>query len=238
MEEEKKCPKCEAGAPKWLVTFADMVTLLLCFFVLLLSFANTDMIKFKEVLGSMKDAFGIQREILVLGKEGGQKKPIKLPSSDNRWEKERNNLVNLLATRMEGEGFKKHIFISPDKNGVKMEITELMGNAMFEPGGVKLLDTSKRMLRKLIQVVKETPYHVVVQGHSDNVPITNARYPSNWELSSSRAGAVVRYFIQQGKMDARRFAAMGCAHTKPLVENDTPENRAKNRRVSIIVELF
>ncbi|MCP4214960.1 MAG: OmpA family protein [bacterium] len=238
MPDEQECPKCVAGAPKWLVTFSDMVTLLLCFFVLLLSFANTDVVKFKEILGSMKDAFGVQTENLVMGKEGGKPLPIKMQSSPNRAEKQKDRLVNLLKTLVAEEGLKKHTFIVKDKNGVRIEIMELAGNVMFGPGDTKILKAAERIFKKLILLLKETPYKIIVQGHTDNVPIQNSRYPSNWELSSARAGSVVRYFIQQGRMDARRFSAMGCAHTKPMFENDTKENRAKNRRVSIIMEVF
>lgn len=238
MVGDDECPKCEKGSPKWLVTYSDMVTLLLCFFVLLLSFANTDVVKFKEILGSMKDAFGVQKKQLVLGKIGGQTKPINMPSTQDRWEKEKNRLVNMLNTQMEGEGLKKHVFISPDKNGVKMEIMELMGNVMFAPGDTKLLPEAQRLFRKLIPVIQETPYKITVQGHTDDVKISSPQYPSNWELSSARAGSVVRFFIQNGDLEEERFSAVGCAHTKPLFPNDSPENRARNRRVSIIIELF
>lgn len=234
----ESCPKCEKGAPKWLVTYSDMVTLLLCFFVLLLAFANTDMVKFKEVLGSMKDAFGIQREIMVMGKEGGQKLPIKMESKLDDSEKDKDRLVNLLKAMVEEEGVAKHTFITKDSNGVRIEIMELVGEVMFESGDTKILPAAQRLFRKIIPMIQETTYKITVQGHTDDIPISNSRFPSNWELSSARAGSVVRFFIQAGNLDPRRFSAVGCAHTKPLFENDTPENRAKNRRVSIIFELF
>lgn len=238
MKEEVKCPKCEFGAPKWMVTFSDMVTLLLCFFVLLLSFANTDTIKFKEVLGSMQDAFGVQREVLELGKEGGMELPIKLESSPTKDEIEKQRLVNLLKSAAGEEGFEKNTLFAIVKSGVKMEIMEMAGQAMFKPGGTDLLDSSKRLLRKLIPTIKETVYKITIEGHTDDSPLRSGRYPSNWELSSARAGSVVRYFIQQGNLDPRRFKAVGLAETHPLVENDTPENKSKNRRVSVIFEVF
>lgn len=238
MAEEVKCPKCEGGAPKWMVTYSDMVTLLLCFFVLLLSFANTDTIKFKEVLGSMQDAFGVQREVLELGKEGGMELPIKLESSPTKNEIEKQRLVNLLKSAAGEEGFEKNTLFAIVKSGVKMEIMEMAGQAMFKPGGTDLLDTSKRLLRKLIPTIKETVYKITIEGHTDDTPLRSGKYPSNWELSSARAGSVVRFFIQQGNLDSRRFKAVGLADTHPLVENTTPENKAKNRRVSVVFEVF
>ncbi|MCP5051692.1 MAG: OmpA family protein [bacterium] len=236
--EQEGCKKCKTGAPKWMVTFSDMVTLLLCFFVLLLSFANTDTIKFKEVLGSMKDAFGVQTEVLELGKEGGMELPIKLESTPSKSEVEKQQLVNLLQQAAKEEDFEKNTLISIVKSGVKMEIMELAGNAMFKPGGTDLLQSSERMLRKLIPTIKETVYKITIEGHTDDTPVRSPKFPSNWELSSARAGSVVRFFIEQGKLNALRFKAVGHAHTHPLVENTDPEAKAKNRRVSVVFEVF
>ncbi|UCH94898.1 MAG: flagellar motor protein MotB [Candidatus Aminicenantes bacterium] len=235
---EDQSSKPPGGMPKWLVTYADMVTLLLCFFVFLLSFANTDIIKFKEVLGSMKDAFGVRGEIGEPGKEGGMEITVKLESPLSKSEAEKQRLLNLLKTMVKEEGVEKNTLIIPVRNGVKMEITELAGRAMFKPGGTEFTSESQRLLRKLIPTMKETIYKITVEGHSDDRPVRSLMYPSNWELSSARAGRVVRFFIQQGQLDPRRFSAVGHAYTLPLVENTTPENRAKNRRVSIIFEVF
>lgn len=238
MALDEQCPKCVKGAPKWLVTFADMVTLLLCFFVLLLSFANTDAIKFKEVLGSMKDAFGVQREVIEMGKQGGLELPIKLESSPSKEEVQKEQLVNLLETAVKEEGIDKNVLISLHQRGVKMEIMEQAGNAMFKPGGTDILPRSRRMLRKMLPIIQETIYRITVEGHTDDIPVRSPQFPSNWELSSARAGSVVRFLIQEGKLDDRRFTSVGRAHTRPLVENESAESRARNRRVSIIFEVF
>lgn len=238
MAVDKEPPRYKRGTPRWLITFSDMMTLLLCFFVLLVSFANTDTTKFKEVLGSMKDAFGVRREVLELGKEGGMERPIKMESTAPKSEAEKQRLVNLLKTMVKEEGVEKNTLILPVRNGVRLEITELAGHAMFDRGGTGLTPESQRLLRKMIPTMKETIYKITVEGHSDNIPLRSPKFPSNWELSSARAGRVVRFFIQHGKMDPRRFTAVGYSDTKPLVENTTPENRDKNRRVSILYEVF
>lgn len=238
MALKQECPPCAKGSPKWLVTFSDMVTLLLCFFVLLLSFANTDAIKFKEVLGSMKDAFGVQREVIEMGKQGGLELPIKLESSPSKEEVQKDQLVNLLETAVKEEGIDKNVLISLHQRGVKMEIMEQAGNAMFKPGGTDILPQSKRLLRKMLPIIQETVYRITVEGHTDDVPVRSPQFPSNWELSSARAGSVVRFLIQEGKLDDRRFTSVGRASTRPLVENDSEEHRSRNRRVSIIFEVF
>lgn len=225
-------------SPRWLVTFSDMVILLLCFFVLLLSFANTDTIKFKEVLGSMKEAFGVRGEILEPGQEGGMDHPFKVERTPSKSELEKKRLVNLLKFMVKEEGVEKNTMIIPVRNGVRMEITELAGRAMFERGGTDLTPELQRLLRKMIPTMKETIYRITVAGHTDDIPVKSMIFPSNWELSSARAGRVVRFFIQEGKLDPRRFSAVGHSHTRPLVENTTTENKAKNRRVSILYEVF
>jgi chemotaxis protein MotB len=237
-KDMEECQKCKKGAPKWLVTYSDMVTLLLCFFVLLLAFANTDAVKFKEVLGSMKDAFGVQREVLELGKEGGMELPMKLESSPTKEETQKDRLVNLLETAVREEGLENNVLIALHRNGVKMDITELAGNAMFKPGGTEILPESRRLLRKVIPIMQDTIYKISIEGHTDNIPVKSPLFPSNWELSSARAGAVVRFLIQAGNLDPRRFTAVGHADTHPLRENDTPENQARNRRVTIVYEIF
>jgi len=215
-----------------------MVTLLLCFFVLLVSFANTDTSKFKEVLGSMKDAFGVQGKTMEMGKAGDVQLPARMESTAARSEAGKQRLVNLLKTMIKDEGVEKNTLILPVRNGVRLEITELAGHAMFEQGGTDLTPESQRLLRKMIPTMKETIYKITVEGHSDNIPLKSSKFPSNWELSSARAGRVVRFFIQEGEMDSRRFTAVGYSDTKPLVENTTPGNRDKNRRVSIFYEVF
>jgi chemotaxis protein MotB len=237
-KNHEKCSHCKKGAPRWLVTYSDMMTLLLCFFVLLLSFANTDTIKFKEVLGSMKDAFGVQRDVLEMGKEGGMQLPTKVERYISKSEKEKQRLVNLLKTMVKEEGVEKNALITEVRNGVRVEITELAGHAMFKPGGSDLTDESTRLLHKMIPSMQETIYKITVEGHTDDTPVKSSLYPSNWELSSARAGSVVRFLIQAGHLDPRRFTAVGNSDTKPLVENDSTENKAKNRRVSILYEVF
>jgi chemotaxis protein MotB len=215
-----------------------MVTLLLCFFILMLAFANTDAVKFKEVLGSVKDAFGVRRDVFEPGKEGGMEFPFKPESSPTKTEMQKQRLVNLLQRAVKEEGLEKNVLIALHRRGVKMEITELAGSAMFEPGGTEIIAESRRLLLKLIPIMHDTVYKITVEGHSDNIPVRSPLYPSNWELSSARAGSVVRFLIQAGNLDPRRFSAVGHADTQPLRENDTPENRARNRRVSIVYEVF
>ncbi len=236
-EPEQECPKCKAGAPGWVVTYGDCMSLLLTFFIMLVSFANMDMQKYKEVTGSVEKAFGVQKEVFELGIPGGQRQPIKLASdAQSAAESRKDLLVQLLTTSTTDAELQNNVFIVKDKLGVRMEIA---GHVMFEPGKTELLPTAVRLFRKMIPILQDTLYKVNIEGHTDNSQLSDSPiYPSNWELSSARAGTVVRFFITEGQLDPRRFSAVGRADTQPLVDNETPENRAANRRVSIIFLVF
>jgi chemotaxis protein MotB len=236
MAQEQECPKCKPGTPGWVVTFGDMMSLLLTFFIMLLSFANMDMAKYKEVLGSVEKAFGVQTQVFQLGKPGGLQQPIKLETAQNDAESRKDILVQLLQSKTYEENLQNNIFIVKDKMGVRMDIA---GSVMFEAGQTTLLPAAVRLFQKIIPILQETLYKVSVEGHTDTTALTgNPVFPSNWELSSARAGTVVRFFITEGQLDPRRFSAVGRADTQPLVDNDTPENRAANRRVSVIFLVF
>ncbi len=229
-EPEKKC-ECPKGVPGWVVTFGDMMSLLLTFFIMLLSFSNTNVQKFKELLGSVEKAFGVQKEKIILTRIG-QKTPIDLMgSTDSQREAKKDTLLNLLAQALAEQNLEGDVSIIKTDRGVLLQIK---GSVMFSPGEVVLKDKAKKMFEKLIPIIKKSPYEVIVEGHTDSLPIKSDKYPSNWELSSARAGTVVRFFIETGKLNPKRFTAEGFADTRPLLPNDTPEHRAQNRRVNIV----
>ncbi|MCP4152435.1 MAG: OmpA family protein [bacterium] len=222
MNEQTKTDK--KGAPKWMVTFADMVTLLMCLFVMLLSFANVDNARFHDMAKSLHHVFG---------------GPPVVPLANPRLEKQKTQiriLKILRETFQEELRENKNIFIVADNRGLKLQI---IGEAMFKPGEAVLLPNAVRLLRKMIPNIRSSACKILVEGHTDDLPISSAAFPSNWELSAARAVAVVRYFSEQGKIDARRFSgALACADTKPMFENNTEGQRARNRRVDIIFKIF
>jgi chemotaxis protein MotB len=106
---------------------------------------------------------------------------------------------------------------------------------LFEFGGAELNPAGFFFLNRIADVIQKLPYPVRVEGHTDNMPIHTRRFPSNWELSTVRAVNVVKYFVEAGNVDPRRLSAVGYGDSKPLVSNDSPEHRAKNRRVEIVL---
>ena len=279
------CPKCEEGLPPWLATFADLMSLLMCFFVLLLSFAEMDAIRFKRMADSMKDAFGVQKRIpaneIVQGvsviKQEFSPNLVNDPSpineitqrtteaekknpelKDGKGDGEKSNradaelsdeaLLEAALKKIEedvklqamelGRLLQKEIeqgVVSVETGGTRIIVrirekgSFASGSADLDPGFVKVLD-------RIARAVVDTPGRVVVAGHTDNIPIHNARFRSNWELSSGRAVSVVHSLLKNADIDPARVLIEGHADSHPLVPNDTPENRAVNRRVEMVLE--
>jgi chemotaxis protein MotB len=227
--ECEECEECEEGAPAWMATFADMATLLMTFFVLLLSFSTLDVIKFREMLGSVKDAFGTQVE-----RPGSFEEKASTPVTIQLSEAE-NRMIDMMQMGSQIQraiathGLKEDAEVTASEDGVILKIT---GTLMFPIGSAKINANFEPFLETIAKIIRENDYPVAIEGHTDNIPIANSPlYPSNWELSSARATAVLRYLVERQGIDPKRLMAVGYADTRPLVPNDTPENRAKNRRV-------
>lgn len=220
----------EGGAPAWMATFADMMTLLLCFFVLLLSFATQDAAKFKDMLGSVQDAFGVQvkrREDAYIAFS-----PSKFERDGVDLKEEQRELLGLVIKI-------RHMLDPEPELRENASVTAQPGGAMirydatqmFAPGSATLLPHSKLMLDKVIEVLKEHKFDLMVRAHTDNQPTGNPSYPTNWELSASRAAAALRYILEVGGISSNRLRAVGFADSQPLLPNTTAENRVKNNRL-------
>jgi chemotaxis protein MotB len=129
---------------------------------------------------------------------------------------------------VEEQGLEEKTEIKIDDSGVILTVD---GTFMFDGGSAKLKPEFEKFLAEIAKIIEENDYPLAIEGHSDNIPIKSPIYPSNWELSSSRATAVLRYLIGKYKVPANRLMAVGYSDTRPLVANNSPENRAKNRRV-------
>lgn len=269
-------PKCKEGIAPWMATFADMMSLLMCFFVLLLSFAELDTIRFKKMAEAMKDAFGVQREIPVAEVVKGTSmimqqfspgKPESTPLQEIRQktadqEKEflevsdesRQEDIDLDAAKAaiqakleqeveeQADELKEMLDeqISEGLLDVEREKTKIIiriqEKGSFSSGRATLNPGFFEVISKITGVIAETPGKIIVAGHTDDVPISTVRFRSNWELSSARAVTVVHAMLSNAALDEDRFLIQGFADSKPLVPNDTKENRALNRRVELIIQ--
>ncbi|MCP4003507.1 MAG: flagellar motor protein MotB [bacterium] len=242
------------GCPAWMATFGDMMSLLLCFFVLLLSFANTDAAKFKAMAGSMKEALGVlvpnpgnwdvrSNELIEISpSESKPKIAIEIPvphddamdkdDSDGKGESAAvKKMVGRVDKLIDERSLRGIVEAVPGTSGVTIRVK---GTLMFNPASDELRMGSIPILEEIAELVQAFDYNLAVNGHTDDVPIKTARYPSNWELSAARAVAGLRYLISTGKVDPARASASGFAHTRPIAKADTAQARALNRRLEFV----
>lgn len=281
-EEENNCPECEPGLPAWLATFADLMALLMCFFVLLLSFSEMDVLKFKQLAGSMREAFGVQNQIKVedipkgtsiIAQEFSPGRPEPTPLNEVRQMTVNNNLNTLDIRSKVGEAdtkdknageFEEKIQeeLEKQKQEAEQEAVEFVsalsqeigqGSVEVETDGRKIIIRVKEkgsftsgsaemkfeyipVIAKIRDMLLRVRGKVTIEGHTDNIPYSGRRFESNWDLSAARALAVAHELFSDPRMDQKRFTVSGMASAKPLVPNNTRTNRARNRRVEIIIQ--
>jgi chemotaxis protein MotB len=211
-EKKKKAPMAseETDSDEWLVTYSDIMTLLMTFFVLLFSMSTIDPVKFEQ--------FGE-----AMGKELG-KKASALPDRVSLAQIDRD-VKELINT----ENLSEYVEVHHSHRGVTISI---VADILFQRASSELNPQVYPILDKFIPKIRNSIYQIAVEGHTDSDPMRSERYPSNWELSAARASQVVNYYLSQG-LEAERFRAIGFAHTRPKKPNTTPENKSQNRRVEI-----
>jgi len=225
----------EEGAPMWIVTFGDLMSLLLCFFVLLLSFSEMDRNKYRIVSGSMKNAFGIQKKKPVFESPKGQKM-ISREFDQAIILVKIQDLIDPILNELEEEfqEFKGAIDIQVEEDEVTIR---MMGEATFGTGRAELRKEFVPLLLKIGAVLSKTKGEIIIAGHTDNVPLSGGQFKSNLGLSMARAGSVAEYLLKSTSIDPKRLSTMGFGEYRPLASNDTEEGRQKNRRVEIIVSM-
>jgi chemotaxis protein MotB len=258
MEEDGPIEEAEEGLPAWVMTFADLMSLLMCFFVLLLSFSEMDVLKFRQIAGSMKSAFGVQKQITapeipkgtsIIKQEYSPGKPeptlIKVIQQEtidivrdnlktiDPVTEEVEELVEKLIDAMGAEIEQGKLEIVIDGERLLVRINQ---QGSFKSGSAQLHKKFGVVLNKLTHVLNESNGEIIVAGHTDNIPIKTLQYPSNWILSAARAASVVHYITHHGLQHAQRIQIRAHADTKPLVPNISRKNRAKNRRIEIDID--
>jgi len=260
-EEEKR------AIPAWVVTFADLMSLLMCFFVLLLSFSEIDAQKFKQIAGELSKAFGVQREIPALEIPMGTSPifdkfspappeptvvneirqtttdqqpqlqtlndPTEQAVQDAIQEQMDANLTEILEV-LEPAIMEGRINVSEDQRRIVIRVEE---KGSFPSGSAQLTWEFEGLLLDMAEVLADMPGDLAVEGHTDNIPIRTERFFSNWDLSAARAAAVANVLLARHQVSPERLRVTGLADTRPRVANTTADNRAKNRRVEIIIDL-
>ena len=240
MRKRRGNPESEGGnSAGWLTTFNDLVTLLMVFFVLLFTMSTIDTKKMEDFQYALQSGLGILEE--------GNMASVSVKAT-----KAIDDMSHLM-TQAEGEKSEKwgdtpdgklaeqirqlaksnlSIQVKHTRQGTRLSFENQVlfdfGKATINPGGFSFLNTIAKAINKV-------PHSVRVEGHTDNVPIQTRRFPSNWELSVGRAVNVVKYFAEVSNIKPQRLSAVGYGESRPVVANDTPLNRAKNRRVEILL---
>lgn len=220
----------KAGAPEWMATYGDMVTLLLCFFVLLFSFANLDVQKFKAIAQSMNGSLGVLDSGAAINME-----PMmgSFPNDSPTEEKEEfKDLYQEMNEYVKENNLTASITLRLDERGL---LVRFMDDVLFDSGKADLTPGAKEIINKVAEIIRVNDKNVRVEGHTDNVPINTSRFPSNWELSTTRAVNVVKYLIEENGIEAKRLSASGYSDQHPVDDNGTKEGRQKNRRVDLVI---
>ena len=257
--ESTPAPKCPDGIPAWVLTFADLMSLLLAFFVLLFSFSEMDVQKYKQVAGSMAEAFGVQREIKIKEPPKGiniiaQEFSAGTPDPETTVNEVRqhttDDFMNFLKVPKPSAAFVDAISKEKDrlqlaladeieKGMVEIKIEDrtivvsILERGSFPSGSEKLIGPFRKVLDKMAVTIGNNPGEINVAGHTDSRPIRTARFRSNWDLSASRAVTVVHALMQEGSIPGDRFRAEGYGDTRPVDTNATEAGRARNRRVEV-----
>jgi len=224
MEENKQqITRIEESEPAdtsglWIVPYADFMTVLMIFFLLMFAFAYTAKTKqqFEKIVSSIQQEMGGEVKKDLIEKMIEQEKTDQIKSKvDDIISK--SNLKDYITVNTNAEQI-KIVFSNP---------------VLFDIGKSDLKPGSLPILHEVAQILKETPNEIVIEGHTDNTPILGGKIKSNWELSVARAMEVIRYFIDKEQLDSKRFAAAGYGEFRPVFSNDTEENKAQNRRIEI-----
>lgn len=219
------------GSPAWMTTFGDMMTLLLVFFVLLYSFSSMDVEKFKGFISALQSQLGVLEggqtitpnpniDAGVMGQDYAQ-----APENIREIMRELDNYI-------ENNGLGDKVNVENKRKGLVISLT---GEILYELGRAEIRAQGREVLAMISDILRDIPNDIMIEGHTDNLPIRTDEYPSNWELSTARAVNVIKYLIEERDFDAARLSAAGYSEYRPVAANKTEEGRAKNRRVEVVV---
>ncbi|MCL2658330.1 MAG: flagellar motor protein MotD [Betaproteobacteria bacterium] len=228
---------------RWLVSYADFITLLFAFFVVMYALSSVNEGKYRVLSNSLTSAF----RNVTTNSEGAQIVPLPAVTSTTvkskpqphdqevkrqRLQQQMQNIAEEVRRTLAPLVRDGKVSVNEGPYGISIEIN---ASVLFNPGDATLGSEAVHALRAVGEVLARGDFPIKVEGHTDTLPIANPVFPSNWELSSARASSVVRTFIDSG-VDPSRLAATGYADQRPVADNNLPEGRARNRRVAILVE--
>jgi len=219
------------GAPLWMTTYGDMMTLLLCFFILLFSFSTIDVVKFRDVIIELQGALGVLTGgpmVLNLG-DIPQKQIAENPAASTR---QMHALQQRIEDKVAEENLESSVETTIDERGLMIRFTDTV---LFDLGRADIKPEAWPILETVSEEIAEISNRIQIEGHTDPTPINTFQFPSNWELSTARATAIVHYFVERGNIEPPRLSAAGYSYYHPVAPNNTADNRTRNRRVDVII---
>lgn len=252
MERSRSKDEGHDSGERWLLTYADLITLLMAFFIIMYAMSNVDTNKYMALAKSLRTALGLEQAAgismitdMVSVDKTGKSKDIYIRSQgkqtsaseilslrDDKEERELSTMVEKIKEYTASKGITSKIQTEKGNRGLLIKLSDTV---LFDVGKADLSPKSQEILDGLAKILFNSNKHIKVEGHTDNVPINTERYPSNWHLSTNRATSVIMYWISKYPGMSQRVSAAGYGEYRPIALNNTPEGRAKNRRVEIIV---
>jgi chemotaxis protein MotB len=234
MARKEKTPPSAPGAPLYMATYGDMVTLVLCFFVLLFAMSSVDAQKFQKAILSLQGSLGVLKggttvevatEPNVSGEDG------KAAGEAPRYVSNTQHVAYTINNYLRSEALDKSIQVTITQRGVSVSISDQF---LFDSGSAMLKPDGRRVLYKIATLVRDEVPAISIEGHTDAVPLQGGIYRDNWGLSSARAAVVASYLEAEAGVSPQKLQAVGFASYRPMVPNDSPEHRMLNRRVDIV----
>jgi chemotaxis protein MotB len=224
---------------RWMVSYADFITLLFAFFVVMYAISSVNTGKYRVLSDALGSAFGRAPVLLTNSSKmglviGGQQKSFVNQKRENAVRHEKEQLTEMARDIQKALAplvKQGKVHVTQSSRGINVEIN---ASVLFATGEAKLTNDSGQALRAVATVLKNDKHALQVEGYTDNVPIATSLFASNWELSAARASAVVRLLVDAG-IDAGRLTAVGHGANDPVGANDTPEGRSRNRRVEVMI---
>ncbi len=210
--KKRRTEEEHGNTERWLISYADFITLLFTFFAALYALSSMDAAKMEKFSGSLQQSFKIIEEPIVIG-DGTSRLVVR-------------DMRKIL-------GGVQGVSVKSEPRGVVVTFSDTV---LFSSGAAVVKQEATAMLGELSKLISTLQGHITIEGHTDNVPVLGGKFASNWELSAERAASILHFFISQG-VDPEKFSIAGYAEYKPVAPNDNEENRAKNRRVELVINL-
>ncbi len=247
MSRRKKKQEEHVNLERWLVSYADFITLLFAFFVVMYAISSVNEGKYRVLSDTLNEVFKsrptspipIEFDNALQNKKASSSDPdyieLPVPGHDNNLTPPDNPNLEVLSEQITQavQPLIDDDLIKIKKNDFWLEI-DIKSSILFKSGTATLSEDAEDILASIADLIKEYPNDVQVEGFTDNIPINTDKFPSNWELSSARAASVVHLFEEEG-VDPRRMQAIGYGEFKPIADNNTPEGRNANRRVNLVI---